>query len=105
MYLKLFAVVDGTATEAELFQECVIGNAGDTCAINACKVEMGFAARFIIQMSTDPYGVNKEHGNGFDWPQFCNSIPGQPGDRYCCGPDYPDKFVYRRVFGTARDCC
>jgi len=113
MYIKLFEVVTGTATEQEVFQECVNGNRGRPCAINVCKIEMAFSARFMIKMSTVPYNLALQHrgggfnpnGGGFDPLTQCQTRQGQPGDRHCCGPAYPDKFVYRNPFGGTRSCC
>jgi len=97
--------IDGVRTECEKLP--------NQCQADACKVEMGIASRLISlwtsgQQTRDDllHRSNTPGSPGFNFANECriNRIP-VAGDKFCCGIDYPDKFVYKRPLGSQRDCC
>jgi len=88
----------------KVLQECESANSND-CTKNVCKTEMGISLRLMNEFQSGSYNTNYEHLSGFDYAAECTPRVGIPGDRYCCGIDYPDKFVYKNPNGQQRSCC
>ena len=78
----------------------------DQCSIDICKIEMGIGARLIALWASSQNIVESLlHSEGFDYANECQARRGIPGDKDCCGGDYPDRFVYKRPLGSQRYCC
>jgi len=100
MYAHLF-----TGDMPKVLTECETSNQSNKCAENVCKVEMGISAKLMAEFQAGGYNQNNEHLSGFDPIAECVPKVGVPGERYCCGVDYPEKFVYKNPAGLNRECC
>ena len=79
----------------------------DRCSINVCKTEAGTAVRLMdLFFKIAPPAEIYLHSSGFNFVNECQNLsPPSPGEKFCCGNDYPDKFVYRSSFLNRRECC
>lgn len=89
----------------KVLTECESSNPSNECAANVCKVEMGISLKLMNEFEAGSYNPNFQHLSGFDPIAECTPKTGVPGERFCCGVDYPEKFVFKNPNGLQRECC
>lgn len=91
-------------TAAQVTAQCDASNAGDDCALAACKVEGWFVQQYLsFSLGGGVVDASKRHVNGFEISTGCPITAGVKSERACCG-EYPSRFSFKDYNG-ARDCC
>lgn len=90
-------------TSQSMSAACESRNAGNECAIAACKIENDFVRRILKDLLTGNVDTGLKHNNGFNRDAMCVGKGTEVKGRACCGA-YPNRFYFATEEGV-RACC